>query len=117
MKSYLDFKDVYICVKPVDFRKGLRSLACLIDVIFGMDLQSGGLFVFISCSRKSIRVVYWDKTGFAMWAKILEAAKFPWPKSSELEKDTITQEQLGWILAGIDPWKLKFHQEVKYSIM
>ena len=44
-------------------------------------------------NRRNIKVVYWDKTGFAMWTKILEKEKFPWPKNNQLNQMTLNQEQ------------------------
>ena len=47
----------------------------------------------------------------------LEKDKFPWPKKSESKKFILTQEQVQFILSGTDPWKIKSHKELQYSIV
>jgi hypothetical protein len=50
-----------------------------------------------------LKVLYWDRDGFAVWAKRLEAGSFAIPVgepgSSQIE---ITTEELGALLSGID---------------
>ena len=117
MKSYREFSSIYLCVKPVDFRKGIYGLVNLIKYEINNEPENGSLFIFTNKNRRNIKVVYWDKTGFAMWTKILEKEKFPWPKNNKLNKMTLNQEQFYWILSGINPWKLNPHQELNYSII
>lgn len=117
MKSYREFSSIYLCVRPVDFRKGIYGLVNLIKYEINDEPFSGSLFIFTNKNRRNIKVIYWDKTGFAMWTKILEKEKFPWPKNSQLNKMTLNQEQFYWILSGINPWKINPHQELSYSII
>ena len=117
MKGIKEFTSIQLCVSPIDFRKGIFSLAAAIENSFDEKPFSGSLFLFTNKSRKNIRAIYWDKTGFAMWTKVLEKDKFPWPKKSESKKIILTQEQVKFILSGIDPWKIKSHKELQYSIV
>ena len=117
MKGFKEFSSIQLCINPVDFRKGLYSLACAVQNEFDESAFSGSLFLFTNKNKKNIRAIYWDKTGFAMWCKALEKNVFPWPKKSEKKKVILTQEQLSWILKGVDPWKIKPHEELHYSII
>ena len=117
MKSYSEFSSIYLCVKPVDFRKGIYGLVNLIKFEINDEPFSGSLFLFTNKNKRNIRAVYWDKTGFAMWSKALEKEKFPWLKNNSENKITIECEQLRWILTGINPWKLNAHKELDYSII
>ena len=117
MKSYKEFSSIQLCVTPVDFRKGLFSLAAGIENYFGEKPILGSLFLFTNKTKKNIRALYWDKTGFSMWVKSLEKDRFPWPKKNEKNKIILTHEQMQFILNGIDPWKLKPHKELTYSIL
>ena len=117
MKSYKEFSSIQLCVNPIDFRKGMYSLACAVQSQFDEPPFSGSLFLFVNKNRKNIRALYWDKTGFAMWCKALEKNCFPWPKKSDNKKFSLSQEQFNWLLSGIDPWKIKPHEELHYTII
>jgi transposase len=116
MKSLREFSNIFLCVKPVDFRKGIFSLASYVQSEFNADLCSGMLFLFTNKNRKNLRALYWDKTGFALWSKALEKDKFPWPKKETKNRQiNITTDEFSWLLNGINPWKIKSHAELFYS--
>jgi len=48
----------------------------LVREVFGHDPLSGHLFVFFSMRCDRVRIVYWDRNGFAMWTKRLERGRF-----------------------------------------
>ena len=114
MKNSDSFERIYIYGIPVDFRKGLLSLSSMIASHMDESPFANALFLFFNKYRTSIKAVYWDKTGFAMWVKMLDQEKFPFPKSMG-SKVSIQKEQLQWILSGIDPWKLSPHKTLKYE--
>jgi hypothetical protein len=47
--------------------------------------------------------LYWDRDGFAVWAKRLEEGTYamPFPESGEVRRE-ITAQELGALLSGID---------------
>jgi hypothetical protein len=58
---------LFVATQPVDGRKGPDSLMTLVRDVFGQDPLSGHLFIFFSMRCDRVRVVYWDRNGFAMW--------------------------------------------------
>ena len=60
------------------------------------------LFVFCNKKRDKLKVLYWDKTGFALWYKRLEKNRFKWPSDTELQHMHLSEQQLQWLLSGID---------------
>ena len=62
--------------KPVDMRKSYDGLYTLTRQALGCDPLSGELFVFINRRGTQIKVLYWDRTGFCLWAKRLERGSF-----------------------------------------
>jgi transposase len=67
---------LFVATQPVDGRKGVDSLMVLVRDVFRHDPLSGHLFVFFSKRCDRVRVVYWDRSGFAMWTKRLERGRF-----------------------------------------
>ena len=111
---FLDGSSVRIFVRPgaTDLRKQINGLAAMAQGEMSQDLFSGSLFVFCNKTRKILKVLYWDRTGFALWQKKLERHRFPWPKSEEAAKE-IAVDQFRMVLDGIDFWNA--HQELTYS--
>lgn len=107
--------EVYLCTAPVDFRKGIHSLAILVEQVLALDPFSAHLFVFCNRNRTAIKLLYWESTGFVLWHKKLEQARFKWPKHHNGEVMTLTGQQLNWMLDGFDLAQLIPHQKLHYS--
>jgi transposase len=95
---------LYVATQPVDGRKGVDSLMVIVRDVFRHDPLSGHLFVFFSKRWDRVRIVYWDRTGFAMWTKRLERGRFRPTFSSDgrLEASAIEAAELGLIIEGLD---------------
>ena len=95
---------LFVATQPVDGRKGADSLMVLVRDVFGHDPLGGHLFVFFSKRRERVRIVYWDRTGFAMWSKRLERGRFnpPFVADGKLAATAIEAAQLALILEGIE---------------
>ncbi|WP_139811679.1 IS66 family insertion sequence element accessory protein TnpB, partial [Mycobacterium avium] len=63
-------------------------------------LGSGALFLFTNKQRDKVKVLYWDKTGFALWYKRLEKAKYKWPSKEKNDVFTLTHFELDRLLSG-----------------
>lgn len=92
-----------IFLKPgrTDMRKSINGLSALIQNELGHDPYGKAMFVFCNRGMDIVKLIYWDRNGFCIWQKRLERNRFPWPQSGE-EVLEITQEQLNWLLNGID---------------
>ncbi|MBF4436519.1 transposase, partial [Vibrio anguillarum] len=64
--------NVYLYREFVDFRKSINGLAAIIESETDLPLGTGALFLFTNKQRDKVKVLYWDKTGFALWYKRLE---------------------------------------------
>lgn len=67
---------VHVYGHPVDMRKSFDGLYALTRRELGQDPLSGRLFVFINRRATQMKVLYWDRTGFCIWAKRLEQGRF-----------------------------------------
>ncbi|UJF18521.1 IS66 family insertion sequence element accessory protein TnpB [Vibrio sp. SS-MA-C1-2] len=78
MKRMLSAPEIYLYRKSVDFRKSINGLAAIIESDTNLPLLRGALFLFTNKQQDKIKVLYWDETGFALWCKRLEKAKYKW---------------------------------------
>lgn len=95
---------VFVATQPVDGRKGADSLMVIVRDVFGLDPLSGHLFVFFSKRCDRVRIVYWDRSGFAMWTKRLEKGRFrpEFSTDGRLTASAIEAAELGLIVEGLD---------------
>jgi transposase len=95
---------IFVATQPVDGRKGVDSLAAIIRSVFVHDPLLGHLYVFFSRRFDRVRIVYWDRNGFAMWTKRLERGRFhrPAPANDVPALDAVEAADLALILEGID---------------
>jgi transposase len=92
---------VLVAVPPADLRKGYDGLARLARDAIGEDPLSGHLFVFANRRRDRIKVLYWDRDGYAIWMKRLEKGTYRWPAAGATRAEW-TAAELAAVLGGID---------------
>jgi transposase len=97
---------VQVYGRPVDMRKSFDGLYALTRQELGADPLSGDLFVFINRRATQMKVLYWDRTGFCVWAKRLEQGRFvsDWSR--------VATRQMDWtglklLLEGIEPARFR----------
>ena len=115
MRSVSDFQQVFLYRHFVDFRKSINGLGAIVQEEMQLDLFLPVLFVFCCKRRKRIKILYWDKTGFAIWYKKLEVDLFSWPKNETEQTIGISSQELAWLLEGVDLSAIKPHEEKKYK--
>ena len=94
---------IYVCTEPVDMRKQHDGLAGVTTSLLGADPLSGQLFVFFNGARNRIKLLWWDRGGFALLYKRLERGTFQFPKAIDGDKRVqIDAGELTLILEGID---------------
>jgi hypothetical protein len=59
---------IYLCAVPADMRRGFDSLAAQVKEFLKHDPFSGNLFLFVSRGKDRLKILYWDRDGFAVWA-------------------------------------------------
>jgi len=93
---------VYLYGKAVDMRKSFDGLYGIARAAFAGDPTAGDLYVFVSRSGALIKVLYFDRSGWCIWAKRLESGRFisDWARARTHEIDCT---QLKLLLEGIEP--------------
>jgi transposase len=94
---------VYSCAAPCDMRRSFDGLHALVTTTMRLDAFGGHLFVFSNRRRDRVKILYWDRDGFAVWAKRLEEGTYAMPFGDDAgARREITVQELGAILSGID---------------
>ncbi|HUM06518.1 MAG TPA: IS66 family insertion sequence element accessory protein TnpB [Terriglobales bacterium] len=95
---------VYLCLTSCDMRKSFDGLHALVREHLELDPFAGHLFVFASRRRDRVKILYWDRDGFAIWSKRLEEGTYaiPFGDDASAARREITAQELGALLSGID---------------
>ena len=93
---------IYLCLDPTDMRKSFDTLAGLVREHPKGDPQSGTWFVFRGKRGNRLKILYWDRDGYALWQKRLEQGTFEFPKViGEAAGVTIAATDVALILGGV----------------
>jgi transposase len=94
---------VYLCTSPCDMRRSFDGLHALVTGAIQLDAFGGHLFVFANRRKDRVKILYWNRDGFAVWAKRLEEGTYAMPFGKDGEpRCEITAQELGALLSGID---------------
>lgn len=96
---------IYVAAAPVDARKSFDGLASVVESQFGLAPLSGHLFVFLNRRGHVAQMLFWDRNGFCIVKKRLEAGTFKLVRSPETAEAThveIDSAELALMLEGID---------------
>ena len=85
--------------EPVDLRKSIDGLVGLVKSVLAEDPLSGSLFVFLNRRGNYVKLVYWDRTGFCLFAKRLEQGRFRLPAAAR--KQELSAQVFQLLLDGI----------------
>jgi transposase len=112
---------IWLATEPADMRCGFDRLAQRAAAVTGQDPLGGHLFLFRSKGGDRIKILYFDRDGYALWYKRLEEGTFKWPKMPAASADgsaragvaapaasvELRGSELAMILDGIDLSSIK----------
>jgi transposase len=99
---------LYLATEPTDLRKSFGGLSTLVEGTFGMSAMTGDLFVFLNRRGTQVRILFWDRDGFCVLMKRLEAGTFRRVESAEgTPRVEIDAGELAMLLDGIDAPKVR----------
>jgi len=95
---------ILLATEPVDFRKGIDSLARVCQSVLQKDPFSGCLFIFINKRRTSIKLLTYDGQGFWLCLKRLSSGKMRWwPVNGHSPARPLAAHQLQILLYNGNP--------------
>jgi transposase len=99
---------IWLAAEATDMRCGFDRLAERVRAVIGQDPLTGQLFVFRSRRGDRLKILVWDRDGFVLWYKRLEAGVFKLPRVMAGARSVeLRASELAMVLDGIDVSKLK----------
>ena len=99
---------IWLAVESTDMRCGFDRLAERVRAVISQDPLGDSLFIFRSRRGDRLKILTWDRDGFVLWYKRLEAGVFKLPRVSPGARSVeLRASELAMILDGIDMTKLK----------
>jgi transposase len=93
---------IFFCTTPTNLCYSFDSLMGKAQEIFEQDPLSGHLFLFLNRRRDRMKILFWDRDGFAIFYKRLEVGTFELPSANNAQGIELTEAQLNKLLGGID---------------
>lgn len=90
---------IWLATQPVDMRRSFDALAEQVRLILKDDPMSGHLFVFRNRTSQRVKILWWDRDGYALYYKRLERGTFQFPAAGE-KSVAIDSRRLMELLAG-----------------
>jgi transposase len=106
---------IFAAVEPVDARKSFDGLAAVVRDSLGGDPMTGHMFFFLNRRGDMAQILFWDRTGFVVMRKRLEAGTFRLVRNGDGNKSSmeIDAVELGLMLEGIDLGTVKRRKRFK----
>src|ERR1700731_336067 len=88
---------VFVAQGATDLRRSFDLLSAQVQEVLRQDPLSGHVFVFFNRQRNRVKLLVWERDGFWLLYKRLEAGTF-----AVLERDEINARELYLLLEGIE---------------
>ena len=107
----------YLCTRCVDMRNGINGLPRIVRDEMGFAPLDGGIFVFFSKNRQSVKLLRWDSDGFILYHKRLERGTFEAPSINE----STGRAEMPWrtfslIMQGISTNSVKYRKRMYIDV-
>ena len=99
---------IWLATAPADMRCGFDRLAELAQVVTSQNPMEGHLFLFRGRGGDRLKILYWDRDGYALWYKRLEEGVFKLPRiDGDARSVELRASELAMLLDGIDLRSIK----------
>ena len=106
---------LYLATQPTDLRKSFDGLSSLVQGAFELSPTSGDLFIFLNRRGTQVRILFWDRDGYCVLAKRLEAGTFRRVKDGQgVAQVEIDAGELAMLLEGIDAPQIRRRKRYRF---
>lgn len=86
---------IFLCIAPIDFRKGIDGLSRVCRDVLDQDPFSGSMFIFRNKRKTTLKILLYDGQGYWLFVKRLSSGRFNWwPQNEKTLSINITPAQL-----------------------
>ena len=111
---------VWLYTRPTDMRKSFDGLSSLVKEKLLENPLSGQLFVFVNRRGNYLKALYFDRSGYALWAKRLEQGRFHYRRrargSDASDKVALNVTELKLMLEGIEVRATRRYKRYRHRI-
>ena len=106
---------VWLYTQPTDMRKSYNGLSALVKNTLGDNPLSGNMFVFVNRRRSQMKILYFDRTGYAIWSKRLEQGQFVIHDKGCIKR-LLSFAELQCLLEGIEINNARHYKRFKLAV-
>ena len=108
---------IFLCLEPADMRRSFDGLSGMVRSIINESPTCGHLFVFRNRRRDRVKILWWDRDGFAIFSKRLEKGTihFPAPSERDDQRCEVDPRDFAMILEGFEQNNLRKHPRFQRS--
>ncbi len=115
MLALSDARRYFLYRRPADMRKSFYSLAGIVQQEMQGNPLSGDIFIFLSRRRNQVKLLRWEKDGYAIYSKRLEEGTYELPLQQDESSCIISRQQLLLILEGISLKQIKYRKRYSHK--
>ena len=94
---------IFLCTTPISMSWSFDRLIGRAQQVFDQDPTSGHLFLFLNRDRDRLKILFWDRDGWAVFDKRLERGTFQLPKAANGKRGfELEPSQFLRMLDGLD---------------
>ena len=108
---------VLVSCTPCDMRRGIESLARIVECDLGHDPFAPATYVFVSRRADKIKMLKWDVNGFWLYYKKLSKGTFRWAFRNEEMLLEVDFRQLNWLIDGLSLEQPLAHRPILQRLM
>jgi len=91
---------IYLVCGYTDMRRSIDGLMAIVRDSFELDPYSNSLFLFCGKRCDRLKALHFDKDGFVLLYKRLDAGRFQWPRNS-CDVQNLTRQEFRWLMEGL----------------
>lgn len=113
MKMQISSTEIWLADEPVDFRKSILGLSEIVLTHYQRNLNSAA-YVFYNKARNKIKCLGCHRNGFVLIYKVLNKKRFT-VKENATGLVALKEQELSWLLAGLDWENMSNWNELNYE--